>query len=81
MPSFCASPPVIDAAVNSAMPVRKVFRRPHTSPIRAPSSSRPPKVSVYALTTHDKSALENDNELWILDSAIFTIVESSTTIN
>ena len=41
-----ATPPAAEAAANSATPVRNVRRRPRMSPMRAPSSSRPPNVSV-----------------------------------
>jgi hypothetical protein len=41
-----ARPTASDAAMNSPMPITKVRRRPRRSPTRAPSSSRPPKVSV-----------------------------------
>ena len=41
-----ARPPRNEAAVKMAMPAMKTRRRPRMSPARAPSSSRPPKVSV-----------------------------------
>ena len=41
-----ASPPASDAAVNSAIPITSMRRRPRRSPARAPSSKRPPNVSV-----------------------------------
>ncbi len=41
-----AMPPSIEAKVKRAMPAAKTWRRPRMSPARAPSSSRPPKVSV-----------------------------------
>ena len=40
-----ANPPKRELAVKMAMPIRNVRRRPRRSPERAPSSSRPPKVS------------------------------------
>lgn len=41
-----ATPPRSEAKVNSRMPVMNTRRRPRMSPARAPSSSRPPNVSV-----------------------------------
>jgi hypothetical protein len=45
-PEFQAKPPASEATENSRMPAMKVRRRPMMSPMRPPSSSRPPKVSV-----------------------------------
>ncbi len=56
-----ASPPSSEAAVNSRMPVMKTRRRPRMSPARPPRSSRPPKVRVYALTTHVRSVVLNSS--------------------
>ena len=41
-----AKPPASEAIANSAMPAMKIRRRPSRSPMRPPSSSRPPKASV-----------------------------------
>jgi hypothetical protein len=40
-PGDSAKPPISDAAVNSAMPEANTARRPRTSAMRPPSSSRP----------------------------------------
>src|SRR3954447_2189627 len=72
----CASPPTKDATVNSAMPAMNVRRRPRMSPMRAPSSSRPPNVSAYALCTHDSAAGEKSSRLAMLGSAVITTVAS-----
>ena len=45
-PPLGAKPPSSEARMNTPMPAMKVRRRPRRSPARAPSSSRPPKVSV-----------------------------------
>ena len=49
--------------------------------MRPPSSRKPPKVSVYALTTHDRLSWEKSSALPIEGSATFTIDASSTTTN
>ena len=38
-------------------------------------------MRMYALSTHDRSLLENPNASWMWGSATFTIVVSSTTIS
>ena len=49
-----ANPPTSDAAENSSSPMMNIRRRPSRSPARPPSSSRPPRVSAYALMTHSR---------------------------
>jgi hypothetical protein len=44
VPCDCATPQSSDAKVNSAMPIRKIRRRPTRSPTRPARSSRPPNV-------------------------------------
>ena len=44
-PADWASPAASEAAVNRAIPATNTRRRPRMSPARAPSRSRPPKVS------------------------------------
>ena len=39
-----AKPPANEATVKTAMPTTNMRRRPKTSPLRPPSSSRPPKL-------------------------------------
>ena len=48
----CARPFSSEAAENSATPATNSRLRPSRSPARPPSSRKPPKISVYALTTH-----------------------------
>ena len=55
----CARPVASEATVNSPIPKTNMRRRPSRSPARAPTSSRPPKVSAYALTTHESPVAEN----------------------
>src|SRR5829696_2076206 len=49
--------------------------------MRPPSSSRPPKASVYAVTIHCRSASLMPRSRWADGSAMFTIDASSTTIS
>src|SRR5579862_78009 len=76
-----ARPPASDALEKSRRPATNIRRRPRTSPRRPPNSSRPPKVRVYALSTHCRSAVEKFRLRWIDGSATVTMVASSTTIN
>jgi len=48
-----ATPISSDASANTVSPVTNTRRRPSRSPAREPSSSRPPKTSVYASCTQD----------------------------
>ena len=80
-PAFGASPPSSEARVNTAIPVRNMRRWPSRSPARAPSSSRPPNVNAYALTTQDRFSGEKWSAPWMSGSAMFTIVRSRMTIN
>ena len=77
----CASPLNSEAAENSATPTMNRRLRPSRSPARPPSSRKPPKTSVYALTTHCKLDGEKCRPRWIEGSATFTTVASSTTMN
>src|SRR5262249_50570541 len=76
-----ATPPASEAAENSSSPAMNMRRRPSRSPARPPSSSSPPKVSAYALTTHSRPDPEKPSARWICGSATLTMVASSTTIN
>ena len=49
--------------------------------MRPPSSRKPPKVSVYALTTHDRLSWEKSSASPMDGSATLTIDASSTTTN
>ncbi len=55
--------------------------RPRMSPKRPASSSRPPKAIRYAFTTHARLDWENPRSSWIVGSATFTTVTSSTIIS
>jgi hypothetical protein len=50
------------------------------SPARAPSSSKPPKASVYAFCTQLSSVAEKFRLCWIFGSAVMTMEISSTII-
>src|SRR5258705_2893180 len=81
IPSDCETPQMSDAPENSAMPAMNSRRRPSASASRPPSSRKPPKISVYAFSTHDRLCSENPRLVWIVGSATFTTVASSTTMN
>ena len=55
--------------------------RPSRSAIRPPSNRKPPKVSAYALTTHERSVREKCSARPIDGSATLTIEASITTTN
>ena len=76
-----ASPFRSDATVKITTPMRKIRLRPTRSPARPPSSRKPPKTSVYALTIHCRSASDIPRSSWIEGSATFTIVASRITMN
>src|SRR4051794_31165037 len=80
-PSVWAMPPSSEASANTATPTMKTLRRPSRSPARPPSSSRPPKASVYALTTQDRFAGVKSRSVWMCGRAMFTIVPSRTTMS
>ena len=67
--------------MNRPSPAMKTRRRPSRSPARAPSSSRPPKVSVYAFWTQDSPVGEKPRSVWISGRAVMTIDASSTIIS
>ena len=75
-----ASPHASDAAANSAVPTANTRRRPSRSAARPPSSSRPPKLSRYALRTHCRSPLAKPRSRSIEGSATTTIAESRMTM-
>ena len=76
----CASPPSNDATVNNPMPTANTRRRPRMSPARAPSSSAPPNVRVYAFCTHERLVGEKLSARRIWGRAVMTIVASRMTI-
>src|SRR3954451_7050788 len=81
VPSDREIPHSSDAAANRAMPIMNRRRRPSVSARRPPRRRKPPKISVYAFSTHDRLCSENPTLRWIVGSATFTTVASSTTMN
>ena len=75
-----ARPQASEAAVKSAIPIRKSRRCPKRSPSRPPSSRKPPKVSRYAFTTQASEVSEKPRSARIDGRATFTIVVSRTII-
>jgi len=57
-PKLPAAPPAADAAAKPASPAMKVAFGPTRSVSLPPSSSRLPKASAYAVSTHCRSMLE-----------------------
>ncbi len=47
-----ANPQSTEASANQTTPIRNTRRRPYLSPTAPANSSRPARVSVYAVTTH-----------------------------
>jgi len=76
-----AMPPRSDAVVKTASPTTSMRRRPNTSPARPPRRSRPPKVRLYASTTHDSPAELKCSERWMGARAMFTTVASRTSMS
>jgi len=79
--SVWAKPPASEAPANRTRPMMNRRRRPSRSARRPPSSRKPPKVSVYALTTHDRSSWLKFSASPIEGNATLTIDASSTTTN
>ncbi len=76
-----ASPPPSEANENTTRPIMNMRLRPSRSASRPPSSRNPPKVSVYAFTTHERSSREKCRWAPIDGSATFTIDASITITN
>jgi hypothetical protein len=70
-----------DATVKIVTPSVNRSRRPNRSAERPPSSKNPPKVSVYAVTTHCKSEVLKCRLRAIAGSATFVTVASRMTMN
>src|SRR3954465_13642673 len=79
--SLGGRPPASEAVAKTTRPTMNMRRRPIRSAMRPPSSRKPPKVRVYALTTHDRSSCEKCSALPMDGSATFTIAASGTTMN
>jgi hypothetical protein len=65
----------------SAIPATKSSRRPSRSASRPPSSRNPPKISVWAFSTHKRFCSEKPRSPLMVGNATFTTVASSTTMN
>ncbi len=70
-----------EARANPIKPVMNTRLRLNMSPRRPPTSSRLPKASAYAVTTHCRSLFGNPSARCADGSAIFTIVASRTTMS
>ena len=77
-PIVLASPHASDAALKIVTPIMNIRRRPSRSAARPPSSSRPPNVIVYAISTHCSVVSDTCSEFLIEGSATVTIVPSRT---
>src|SRR3954451_13405868 len=77
----CDRPPASEAAANRNSPAIRTFLWPSRSAARPPSSRKPAKVIVYALTTHWRSTTEKPRSLRIEGSATFTTETSRITMN
>src|SRR3954468_24445347 len=80
-PSFCDSPPSSEARAKRMRPAVNTRRRPSRSAMRPPSSRKPPKTRVYALTTQDRFSWEKWRSRPMDGSATLTIEASSMTTN
>ena len=78
---FCDKPPIRLETVKMARPAMKMRLRPNRSAARPPSSMKPAKVRVYALTTHWRPDPLKPRSFWIDGSATFTMETSRTTMN
>ena len=58
IPDVCARPLSSEAALNTITPAANNRLRPSRSVARPPSNRKPPKMSVYALTTHGRLEAE-----------------------
>ena len=81
MPNDVAAPPSAEERANPISPVMKTRLRLNMSPSRPPTSSRLPNARAYAVTTHCRSLFGKSRARWADGSAMFTMVESSTTIS
>src|SRR6266566_2778955 len=81
MPADVARPLTSEAAENRRSPAMNRRCVPNRSAARPPSSRKPPKTSVYALTTHWRPVGEKCRPRSMLGRATFTIVASRITMN
>jgi hypothetical protein len=75
-----ARPQSADARPNHTAPMTNTRRRPNRSPRLPPSSSRPARVRVYAVTTHCSPSTPTANSRPMAGKAIPTTVASSPTM-
>jgi hypothetical protein len=75
-----ASPHASEDTPNRIVPAISTRRRPSRSPARPPSSSSPPKLSRYALSTHCTPSAENPRSRSIDGTPRITIWESRITM-
>ena len=78
-PAVDAKPLTNDAVVNTVRPVSRTRRRDSRSAIRPPSSSPPPDMSRYAVTSHCRSPLLSCRSAPMVGSAVLTTEMSNTT--
>jgi hypothetical protein len=76
-----ASPHISEAAVNSPSPARSVRRAPNASDSRPPSTIRPPKQSVYVVTTHVSDSRSSARSVPMVGNATCTTVMSTISMN
>ncbi len=69
-----------DARANQMTPARKMRLRPYLSPSEPASSSRPARVSVYAVTTHCSESMPTWKSRPMAGSAMPTTVASMDAI-
>ena len=69
-----------DAAANTMTPSVTIFRWPSVSASRPPNANSAASDSRYALTAHCTPVLDRPSSLWILGTAIETIVWSMNVI-
>src|SRR5271154_3007607 len=81
IPKDWANPPIAEAPAKPISPAMNVHLRPNRSPSFPPSSNRLPNASAYAVTTHCRLSVEKPKDRCAEGSAMFTIVESRTTIS
>jgi hypothetical protein len=75
------APPMAEETAKPISPVINTRSRLNMSPRRPPTSSRLPKASAYDVTTHCRSLFGKPSARCADGSAMFTIVESRTTMS
>ena len=81
-PELGARPHSAEEMVKTATPERNSLRRPNRSASRPDTTRKAANTMLYALKIHDRvDSVESANERWIDGNAIFTIVESTNSMN